>query len=124
MNAATSCDTAITLVGASDQHSYMQLFMEGPYDKVISFIRVEDPGPDVVIPNRPKMPAALADLPGRSLGQLLRGEQRATAAALSRVGRMQCTIEIPNLSTEAVGELLMFYQLATGFAGAWYGVDV
>jgi glucose-6-phosphate isomerase len=39
------------------------------------------------------------------------------------MGRMNLTLSIPTLTAEAMGGLLMFFQIATGFAGAWYGVD-
>jgi glucose-6-phosphate isomerase len=39
------------------------------------------------------------------------------------MGRMNLTLSIPTLTAETMGELLMFYQVATGFAGAWYGVN-
>lgn len=115
--------TPVAAIGATDQHSQVQLFMEGPYDKVITFLRVLDPGPDVPIPARPGAAPELAYLGGHTLGGLLRAEQRATAAALARVGRMHCVLEVERLDAEAMGELLMFYQISTGIAGAWYGVN-
>lgn len=115
--------TPLGAVGATDQHSQVQLFMEGPFDKVITFVRVEDPGPDVTIPHRPNLPEELAYLQGHSIGELLRAEQEATSAALARMGRMNATLEIPRLDAEALGELIMFFQIATGFAGVWYGID-
>jgi glucose-6-phosphate isomerase len=119
--------TPLAAVGATDQHSQVQLFMEGPFDKVITFAVVEDFGVDVPIPVPPdssqKLPADLAYLPGHSLGQLLRAEGDATSAALAQMGRMNCTLRLPDLSAETVGEAIMFYQVATGYAGVWYGVD-
>ena len=115
--------TPVGAVGATDQHSQVQLFMEGPYDKVITFAAVDDLGVDIPIPAQPDLPADLAYLPGHTLGELLRAEYEATAAALSRMGRMNCTLHLPDLSAETIGELLMFYQVATGYAGAWYGID-
>ncbi|HEV2291032.1 MAG TPA: glucose-6-phosphate isomerase [Gemmatimonadales bacterium] len=115
--------TPLAAVGATDQHSQVQLFMEGPFDKVVTFIAVDDPGTDVAIPAREGLPPDLAYLGGHTLGGLLTAEREATAAALAQHGRMNCTLRLPDLSPESVGELLMFLQLATGFAGAWYGVD-
>lgn len=115
--------TPLAAVGATDQHSQVQLFMEGPFDKVVTFIRVEEPGEDVRIPSRPDLPEELAYLPGHTLGELLNAEQEATAAALGRMGRMNAALELPRLDAETMGQLLMFFQIATGFAGAWYGVD-
>ncbi|MBA3317615.1 MAG: glucose-6-phosphate isomerase [Gemmatimonadales bacterium] len=121
--------TPVAAVGATDQHSQVQLFMEGPFDKVITFVRLERFGEDIPIPARgspgsgPELPPDLAYLPGHSLGQLLDAEYEATSAALAEMGRMSCTLHLPELSAETIGEAMMFYQLATGYAGAWYGID-
>jgi len=115
--------TPLAAIGATDQHSQVQLFMEGPYDKVVTLVGVEDPGEDVTIPSRADLPEELAYLGGKTLGSLLRAEQDATAAALARMGRMSCSLTLPRLDAETLGELVMFLQLATGYAGVWYGVD-
>ncbi|HXI22120.1 MAG TPA: hypothetical protein VNH46_13590, partial [Gemmatimonadales bacterium] len=115
--------TPVGAVGPTDQHSQVQLFMEGPYDKVISFLSVDQPPEDLPIPGFPDLPAELAYLPGHTLGELLAAECQATAQALSRMGRMNATIRLPELTAASLGELIMFFQLATGYAGVWYGVD-
>ena len=123
--------TPLAAVGATDQHSQVQLFMEGPFDKVITFVRVERFGEDIEIPGPParadgsklELPADLAYLPGHSLGELLNAEYEATATALAEMGRMSCTLHLPELTPATLGEAIMFYQLATGYAGAWYGID-
>jgi glucose-6-phosphate isomerase len=115
--------TPVAAVGATDQHSQVQLFMEGPYDKVITFIRLEQFRDDVPIPEAPGLPADLAYLPGHSLGELLNAEYEATSAALAEMGRMNATLHLPELTPETFGELIMFFQLATGYAGVWYGID-
>ncbi len=115
--------TPLASVGATDQHSQVQLFMEGPYDKVVTFLTVNEFGEDVTIPGLPSLPAELAYLPGHTLGGLLRAEFEATAAALSSAGRMNMTVQLPVLTAESLGHLIMFYQLATGYAGVWYGVN-
>ena len=115
--------TPVAAVGATDQHSQVQLFMEGPFDKVITLVRVERHGEDVTIPARSDLPSDVAYLPGHTLGELLNAECDATAGALARMGRMHATLRLPQVDDETVGELLMFFQLATGYAGIWYGVD-
>jgi len=115
--------TPVASVGATDQHSQAQLFMEGPFDKVVTFLTVERADDDLTIPAVPGMPEALVALGGRTLGGLLGIEYDATSAALARAGRMNCTLALPDLSPAALGELLMFFQLATGYAGCWYGVN-
>ncbi|MGH7658978.1 MAG: glucose-6-phosphate isomerase, partial [Gemmatimonadales bacterium] len=69
------------------------------------------------------MPEELAYLGGHSLGELLHAEYRATSAALARQGRMNLTLRLPTLDAATLGELLMFYQVATGYAGVWYNVN-
>lgn len=115
--------TPVAATGATDQHSQVQLFMEGPYDKVITFVALDRFSEDVTIPNSDGLPADLAYLPGHSLGELLHAEYQATAAALARMGRMNCSLHLPELTPAVLGEAFMFFQLATGYAGAWYGVD-
>jgi glucose-6-phosphate isomerase len=115
--------TPVGAVGATDQHSQVQLFMEGPFDKVITFAVVDDLGIDLKIPSRPDLPTDLAYLPGHTLGELLRAEYEATSAALAQMGRMSCTLRLPDLSPATLGEAIMFLQIATGYAGIWYGVD-
>jgi glucose-6-phosphate isomerase len=116
----------VAAVGATDQHSQVQLFMEGPFDKVITFVTVEDLGVDVKIP-RPTseqgLPPDLDYLPGHTLGELLRAEYEATSTALAQMGRMNCTLRLPDLTAATLGEAIMFFQLATGYAGVWYGID-
>ena len=115
--------TPVGAVGATDQHSQVQLFMEGPYDKVITFITVDELGVDLPIPGRPDLPPDLEYLPGHTLGELLRAEYEATSTALAEMGRMSCTLRLPDLKPATLGEAIMFFQLATGYAGAWYGID-
>jgi glucose-6-phosphate isomerase len=115
--------TPVGAVGATDQHSQVQLFMEGPYDKAITFIDVADHGGDVSIPAHENAPEELAYLGGHSLQELLRAELEATSSALARMGRMNMTLRLPQLDAESFGELLMFFQVACGYAGLWYGID-
>jgi glucose-6-phosphate isomerase len=123
--------TPVAAVGATDQHSQVQLFMEGPFDKVITFVRLERFGEEVPIPGAepasdrggPGLPPDLAYLPGHTLGELLNAEYEATAAALAEMGRMHCTLHLPELTPETLGEVIMFFQVATGYAGVWYGID-
>jgi len=115
--------TPLAALGATDQHSLLQLLMEGPHDKVVLFIHVEDAEADVPIPTRhPGMPS-LAYLGGHSLGELLEVERAATAEALRRAGRPNATFQMPRVGASELGQLFMLLQLATVYAGALYDVD-
>jgi glucose-6-phosphate isomerase len=115
--------TPLAAVGATDQHSLLQLLMEGPHDKVVLFVAVGDPGVDVTIPGRhPEIPA-LSYLGGHTLGGLLDAERRATAEALRREGRPNATFVLPRVDARSLGELFMLLEIAAVYAGALYGVD-
>ncbi|MGH7476471.1 MAG: glucose-6-phosphate isomerase [Longimicrobiales bacterium] len=116
--------TPIKALGATDQHSQIQLYIEGPFDKTITFLALDDPGEDIAIPEAQYQDVdELAYLAGKTLGGLLRAEREATAQALTAEGRMNMTLELAALTPPAVGELLMMLQIATVFAGALYDVD-
>jgi glucose-6-phosphate isomerase len=115
--------TPISAVGACDQHSLLQLFVEGPQDKVVIFVAVDDPGASVTVPNRHPEIDALAYLGGHTVGELLQKERSATAEALRRTGRPNATIHVPAIEAESVGGLLLLFQAATVIAGALYDVD-
>jgi len=115
--------TPMASVGATDQHSLLQLLIEGPHDKVVLLVAVEDPGLDVAIPERHPGIPALSYLGGHSLGELLDAERRATAEALRRQGRPNATFLLPRIDGRSHGALFMVLQIATVYAGALYGVD-
>lgn len=115
--------TPVGAVGTTDQHSQVQLFIEGPFDKTITLIRVLDTRDQLPIPSRVGLAPELAYLPGHTLGALLDAELLATQDALAQRGRMTMRLEVETLDARTLGELLMFFQLATGFAGVWYDVN-
>ncbi len=115
--------TPIASVGATDQHSQVQLFMEGPADKTVTFLRLESTDDDVVIPAADASAPGLAFLGGHSLGELLDVECRATAAALARAGRPSMTLSLGAADAWHVGGVMMWLMQATTIAGALYRVN-
>lgn len=115
--------TPVKALGATDQHSQVQLYVEGPFDKTITFLIELGRKEDLEIPRIYEAVEELGYLGGHTLGELLGVEKDATEAALTQRGRMNMTIEIPELSARSLGELLMFLQIATVYAGGFYGVD-
>jgi glucose-6-phosphate isomerase len=110
-------------LGATDQHSKVQLFMEGPPDKTVAFIAVRDGGSDITIPKLHSDVKELGYLGGHHLGELLSIEQRATAGALARRGRPNMTIHVDRADAWHVGALFMLLEIATIYAGELYGVN-
>ena len=115
--------TPLVALGAIDQHSLLQLFMEGPRDKVVIFIKVEDSNLPVLIPDLHPDLSELSCLAGHTIGELLVAEWRATAEALSRVGCPNATIHLPAIEANIMGQLLMMLQISTVIAAELYGVD-
>ena len=115
--------TPLAALGATDQHSQVQLFMEGPADKTVTFIGVADREGDLGIPNAYPDTKDLSYLGGKSLGNLLDIERRATAGALAKRGRPNMTVMLDQVDAAHVGELIMMLEIATIYAGALYGVD-
>jgi glucose-6-phosphate isomerase len=115
--------TPLGALGATDQHSKVQLFMEGPGDKTVTFIGVTEIGGDVTIPKLHADVPELAYLGGHQLGELLDIERRATAGALARRGRPNMTLTLDRVDPFHMGGLLMFLELATAYAGQLYGVN-
>jgi glucose-6-phosphate isomerase len=115
--------TPLAALGATDQHAQVQLFMEGPADKTVTFVTVKERGTDVVIPAGFSDVTELGYLGGHSLGELIDIEQRATAGALAKRGRPNMTIRLDRVDAANVGELMMFLELATAYAGQLYGID-
>ncbi len=115
--------TPIAALGATDQHAQVQLFMEGPADKTITFVAVEhaDPGPEILVSRNDA--GELEYLGGYTLGELLDVERRATAGALARRGRPNMTLTLERVDAYEVGGLVMLLELATAYAGALYGVN-
>ena len=97
--------------------------MEGPRDKVVLFLGVEEVEDPVEIPSIRQEFPALGYLGGHSLAQLLDTERRATMEALRQQGRPNLSLEVQALTPHAMGGLFMLFQIATVYAGALYGVD-
>lgn len=119
--------TPIKALGTTDQHSQVQLYREGPNDKVIGFIEVGDFGDDdVTVPPSTESNLnvdALSYLEGKSLAGLLNAEKRATEYALVESQRPNFTIHMPRIDAQHVGEFLQLWQVATAYAGLMLNIN-
>ncbi|MDR1043841.1 MAG: glucose-6-phosphate isomerase [Candidatus Adiutrix sp.] len=120
---ANAGQTAIKALGATDQHSQLQLYMEGPKDKTICFLRTETFRQNLNIPRLFDEHPELAYLGGHSLGELLNYEQRGTARALAAAGRPNFTMTMPQVTPAALGYLMHMLEVATVVSGCLYKVD-
>jgi glucose-6-phosphate isomerase len=115
--------TPLAALGATDQHAQVQLFMEGPADKTVTFVAVKQRSVDIKIPAGLTEARELGYLTGHSLAELIDVEQRATAGALAKRGRPNMTIHLDRVDAGHVGQLMMFLEIATAYAGQMYGID-
>jgi len=117
--------TPVVALGATDQHSQLQLYIEGPQDKMLTFWTVQRHGTDIEIPagkNFAKYESA-AYLQKRRLSELLQAEQRATEAALTRAGRPNCRWTLPKVDDFHLGMFFQLLEFQTAFAGELFGVN-
>ncbi|MCD4828550.1 MAG: glucose-6-phosphate isomerase [Candidatus Cloacimonetes bacterium] len=115
--------TPVKALGTTDQHSQVQLYTEGPNDKVHTFLVVEDFGFDYTIPNLFPERDEVNYLGGQPLSHLLNIEALATEMALTRAGRPNCTIIFPTLDEYHLGEMIFLYEVQTVFTGKLLGVN-
>jgi glucose-6-phosphate isomerase len=116
--------TPIAARGATDQHSQLQLYAEGPDDKAFLFLGARERGVELTMPaSRISRRSAYSYLAGRGMGELLDAELRGTRASLTRRGRPSAAITLERVTAHAVGELLLLLEAATGLAGPLYRID-
>lgn len=115
--------TPVKAVGATDQHSQVQLYVEGPKDKTFTFLRVEKFSDEVKMPKAFKDMDGVGYLGGASLAGLINAEQSATETALMKAGRPSARLTLPELNAFTVGQLLYMMQVQTAFAGGLYNIN-
>ncbi len=114
--------TPVRALGPTDQHSQLQLYMEGPFDKVVTFIAVGRFTSSLKI--RDYVPDEnFAHLSGHTLGKLMEAERLGTQAALTEAGRPNCTIYLPEISAFNIGQLLYLFELETALTGKLFGIN-
>jgi glucose-6-phosphate isomerase len=114
--------TPIKSLGATDQHSQVQLYNEGPNDKVISFIRVAEFDTTLEIPKIFEY-TGIGYLGGKTINQLMDAEADSTRVALSDYSRPTITITLPKVNGHYVAQLLYMLEVQTAIAGELYNID-
>jgi glucose-6-phosphate isomerase len=115
--------TPVAALGPVDQHSQLQLFLDGPGNALFTLIDAAPLGQGPVIPAEDARALGLSYLAGRRLGDLVDAEARATLGALTARGRPVRHIRVPKLDERAMGALFMHFMLETILMGRLMGVD-
>ncbi len=114
--------TPIKALGATDQHSQIQLYNEGPNDKLITFIRVKEFDNTLNIPKIFEY-TGIGYLGGKTINDLLNAEADATKVTLVDYQRPNVTITIDKISPYNIGQLLYMLEVQTAIAGALYNIN-
>ncbi|HEU0122017.1 MAG TPA: hypothetical protein VFQ91_15910 [Bryobacteraceae bacterium] len=109
--------TPVAALGTTDQHSQVQLYMEGPNDKVFTFWAVAKPKDKGAIPKQKQGLEGFDYLCGQSLAKLLDAERRSTEAALTENQRPNCSFTLDKIDEEHIGAFFQLMEFETAFAG-------
>jgi glucose-6-phosphate isomerase len=122
-NEVHSGQTPTAALGVTDQHSQLQLFIEGPNDKSFLFWSVREFQDSLRIEHPYKSFDSMGYLQGRTIAELFSSERQATEMAITEAGRPNSTITIDRVDASAMGSLIMFSQYMTAYAGEFYDID-
>ena len=115
--------TPIRALGTVDQHSQLQLYLDGPRDKMFSLIMLGSAGAGARVAPELAGDAALSYLSGKAMGDLMEAEQNATARTLIAKGRPTRIFRLQRLDEYVLGGLMMHFMLETIIAAHLMGVD-
>lgn len=115
--------TPIKALGATDQHSQVQLYVEGPFDKLFVFLEVERFSETVTIPSFGRADGTTDYLAGKTMNALISAEKKATELAITRNQRPNLTFKFPVVNEFTLGQIFMILEIATAYTGHLFGVD-
>lgn len=115
--------TPVKALGVTDQHSQVQLYREGPFDKVITIIAVDNFRTEVEISKGCENFPDVSFLCGHTMNELINTERMATEYALTTAKRLNYTICLPEVNAFTVGELLYMFEMETAYTGAMLNIN-
>ncbi len=115
--------TPVKALGVTDQHSQVQLYVEGPFDKVFTILGVDSFEHELPMKKAYPGTSALDYLGGRTMAELMRAERLGTIYALTENKRPNMTITFPDVSPFTVGQFLYTFEVSTVFSGGLYTIN-
>lgn len=115
--------TPVKSLGVTDQHSQVQLYTEGPFDKVVTFLSVDRYRKTMPIPEGYLDIPDVSFLSGHTQNELIAAEETATEYAVMKSGHMNYAIRLPEVNAFTVGELLYLFEIQTAFAGELLNIN-
>ena len=124
-SAPPSCaaQTPLKALGVTDQHSQLQLYLEGPNDKVITILEQSAFERSLKIPDFPAGKGGVGYLRAKTMNRLIASERKATADVLRDAGRPVIRITLPQVNEHAMGQLLYMLEVETAMAGRLFNVN-
>jgi glucose-6-phosphate isomerase len=116
--------TPVKALGTTDQHSQVQLYREGPNDKLFTFLQVKEFNRDVEIGQSPDCAPELDYLGSTKMSKLLSSEKLATEYALLQSRRPCLTVTFPEISAYSIGQFIYLYEVTASLAGLLFGINV
>lgn len=114
--------TPVRAIGSTDQHSLLQLFMEGPRDKSLTIVTVGG-APAMPVPDLSDLDADLAEFAGKDVSAVFDALRAGTTVGLVEAGRPVLGLHVPALDEAAVGALFAHFMVETALAGYLLGID-
>ena len=115
--------TPIKALGATDQHSQVQLYAAGPRDKIFTFITVDRFETTLTIPAWQTGVGAVDYLGGHTFNELMTAEAEGTALALAAAARPNAAFRLPEVSAFTLGQLIYLLEVATAISGELYNIN-
>ena len=115
--------TPVKALGVTDQHSQVQLYTEGPFDKVVTIIAVDNYRATQVISDGCEDIPDVNFLCGHTMNELITAERKATEYALTVKRRLNHTIYLPEVNAFTIGQILFLFEMETAFIGEMFNID-
>ncbi|MDD2780020.1 glucose-6-phosphate isomerase [Sulfuricurvum sp.] len=116
--------TPISLIGSVDQHSFLQLIIEGPLNKTVTFMHIEHSEEHLMIPELSLKHLEKSDfVNGKSFNDLINAQCHATMQSVLQSGVSVDEIAWKQIDEASVGELILYYELLTSLSGALFEIN-
>lgn len=115
--------TPVNALGTTDQHSQVQLYREGPNDKLFTFLQVKKFARDIEIGPAPECAPELGYLAGEKMSKLLNAEKIATEYALLKDNRPCMTVFFDEVNAQTIGQFIYLFEVTTSITGLLFDIN-
>ncbi|MGH2272015.1 glucose-6-phosphate isomerase [Anaerohalosphaeraceae bacterium U12dextr] len=115
--------TPVNALGTTDQHSQVQLYREGPNDKIFTFLQVKQFDRDIIIGPAPENTPELNYLAGKQMSRLLNSEKIGTEYALLHDKRPCMTVLFDQVNAFTIGQFIYLFEVTTSLAGLLFDIN-